>query len=170
MEARLNQSGGVNLNVIGTKYKAQSNLWSTEKFWNHRRSIAPSSTRLYWSGAVKINLDIHRSTTLPVFSPAESWVYRDCWVSTYMHSTVLYLISNLAHTQIQNAWFCKHIRSAVIGLAHALCRGTWQARRCVVIVLVLRNSGCTTVYNKSKLTVTEAHTIILHGVRSGMPK
>ena len=65
---------------------------------------------------------------------------------------------------------CKHIRSAVIGLAHALCRGTWQARRCVVIVLVLRNSGCTTVYNKSKLTVTEAHTITLHGVRSGMPK
>ena len=56
---------------------------------------------------------------------------------------------------------CKHIRSAVIGLAHALCRGTWQARRCVVIVLVLRNSGCTTVYNKSKLTVTEAHTITL---------
>ena len=65
---------------------------------------------------------------------------------------------------------CKHIRSAVIGLAHALCRDTWQARRCVVIVLVLRNSGCTTVYNKSKLTVTEAHTITLHGVRSGMPK
>ena len=56
---------------------------------------------------------------------------------------------------------CKHIRSAVIGLAHALCRGTWQARRCVVIVLVLRNSGCTTVYNKSKLTVTEAHTTTL---------
>ena len=56
---------------------------------------------------------------------------------------------------------CKHIRSAVIGLAHALCRDTWQARRCVVIVLVLRNSGCTTVYNKSKLTVTEAHTITL---------
>ena len=102
MEARLNQSRGVNRNVIGTKYKAQSNLWSTEKFWNHRRSIAPSSTRLYWSGAVKINLDIHRSTTLPVFSP-DSWVYRDCWVSKYMHSTVLYLISNLAHTQ--NAWF-----------------------------------------------------------------
>lgn len=95
MKARLNQSGGVNLNVIGTKYKAQSNLWSTEKFWNHRRSIAPSSSRLYWSGAVKINLDIHRSTTLPVFSPAESWVYRDCWVSKYMHSTVLYLISTL---------------------------------------------------------------------------
>ncbi|RMX52704.1 hypothetical protein pdam_00004199 [Pocillopora damicornis] len=44
---------------------------------------------------------------------------------------------------------CKHIRSAVIGLAHALCRDTWQARRCVVIVLVLRNSGCTTVYNKT---------------------
>ena len=65
---------------------------------------------------------------------------------------------------------CKHIRSAVIGLAHALCRDTWQARRCVVIVLVLRNSGCTTVYNKSKLTVTEAHTITLDGVRSGMPK
>ena len=32
----------------------------------------------------------------------------------------------------------------------------------MVIVLVLRNSGCTTVYNKSKLTVTEAHTITLH--------
>ena len=60
--------------------------------------------------------------------------------------------------------YCKHIRSAVIGLAHALCRGTWQARRCVVIVLVLRNSGCTTVYNKSKLTVTEAHTITLHSL------
>ena len=57
---------------------------------------------------------------------------------------------------------CKHIRSAVIGLAHALCRDTWQARRCVVIVLVLRNSGCTTVYDKRKLTVTEAHTITLH--------
>ena len=56
---------------------------------------------------------------------------------------------------------CKHIRSAVIGLAHALCRDTWQARRCVVIVLVLRNSGCTTVYNKSEFTVTEAHTITL---------
>ena len=52
---------------------------------------------------------------------------------------------------------CKHIRSAVIGLAHALCRDTWQARRCVVIVLVLRNSGCTTVYNKSKLTVRGPH-------------
>ena len=60
-----------------------------------------------------------------------------------------------------NDHYCKHIRSAVIGLAHALCRGTWQARRCVVIVLVLRNSGCTTVYNKSKLTVTEAHTTTL---------
>ena len=60
------------------------------------------------------------------------------------------------------SFMCKHIRSAVIGLAHALCRGTWQARRCVVIVLVLRNSGCTTVYNKSKLTVTEAHTTTLH--------
>ena len=57
--------------------------------------------------------------------------------------------------------WCKHIRSVVIGLAHALCRDTWQARRGVVIVLVLRNSGCTTVYNKSKLTVTEAHTITL---------
>ena len=57
---------------------------------------------------------------------------------------------------------CKHIRSAVIGLTHALCRDTWQARRCVVIVLVLRNSGCTTVYDKSKLAVTEAHTITLH--------
>ena len=32
----------------------------------------------------------------------------------------------------------------------------------MVIVLVLRNSGCTTVYDKSKLTVTEAHTITLH--------
>lgn len=32
MEARLNQSRGVNRKVIGTKYKAQSNLWSTEKF------------------------------------------------------------------------------------------------------------------------------------------
>ena len=66
----------------------------------------------------------------------------------------------LVHAEIQEC-ICKHIRSAVIGLAHALCRDTWQARRCVVIVLVLRNSGCTTVYNKSKLTVTEAHTITL---------
>ena len=49
--------------------------------------------------------------------------------------------------------WCKHIRSAVIGLAHALCRDTWQARRCVVIVLVLRNTGCTTVYNKSKFEI-----------------
>ena len=56
---------------------------------------------------------------------------------------------------------CKHIRSAVIGLAHALCKDTWQARCCAVIVLVLRNSSCTTVYNKSKLTVAEAHTITL---------
>ena len=60
--------------------------------------------------------------------------------------------------------FCKHIRSAVIGLAHALCKDTWQARRGAIIVLVLRNSGCTTVYNKSKLTVTEAHTITLQDI------
>ena len=34
----------------------------------------------------------------------------------------------------------------------------------------LTSSVCTTVCNKSKLTVTVAHTISLNGVRSGMPK
>ena len=72
------------------------------------------------------------------------------------------ITSNLADVWQIIFALCKHFRSAVICLAHALCRDTWQARCCVVIVLVLRNSGCTTVYNKSKLTVTEAHTITLH--------
>ena len=54
---------------------------------------------------------------------------------------------------------CKHIRSAVVGLAHAL-GGKHMAGLCCVII----------VQNKSKLTLTEAHTILLHGVRSEMPK
>ena len=46
--------------------------------------------------------------------------------------------------------YCKHIKSAAIGLAQALCDDTWQARSC------LMSPVCTTVCNKSKLTVTKA--------------